>query len=114
MKVIEREDLHTTVDEDGFLVRFEDWTEETARVLAKREGIHELTEDRIDILKFMRQYYEKHKFFPIVRFVCKTVGQPRTCVTDKFPDPVVAWKIAGLPNPGEEVRTFRSWNPLGY
>jgi hypothetical protein len=29
-------------------------------------------------------------------------------------DPVQAWKIAGLPNPGEEVILFKSWEPLGY
>jgi tRNA 2-thiouridine synthesizing protein E len=102
------------VDDDGFLVRFEEWTETVGQALAEREGIHELTEDKLDILRFMRQYYLKHKFFPIVRFICKNVGQPRNCVTEKFIDPVTAWKIAGLPNPGEEVRMFQSWEPLGY
>jgi hypothetical protein len=29
-------------------------------------------------------------------------------------DPVKAWKIAGLPNPGEEVNLFKSWEPLGF
>jgi hypothetical protein len=35
-------------------------------------------------------------------------------MTDKFLNPVQAWKIAGLPNPGDEVNTFRSWEPLGF
>ena len=114
MRVIEQEGLQITVDDDGFLVRIEDWTEPVARVLAAREGIAELPEDRLDILKFMREYYRKHKFFPIVRFVCKNVHQPRNCVTEQFIDPVTAWKIAGLPNPGEEVILFKAWDPLGY
>ena len=42
------------------------------------------------------------------------VRQPRNYVTDKFIDPVTAWKIAGLPNPGEEVINFKTWEPLGY
>jgi len=108
------EGLQITVDEDGFLVRLEDWTEQIARVLAAREGIAELTEAGLDILKFMREYYQKHHFFPIVRFVCKNVHQPNNCVTEKFIDPVKAWKIAGLPNPGEEVIMFKAWEPLGY
>jgi hypothetical protein len=33
---------------------------------------------------------------------------------DKFMDPVTAWKIAGLPNPGEEVIKFKAWEPLGF
>lgn len=114
MQVIEQEGLQITVDDDGFLVRLEDWTEPVARILAAREGIADLPEDRLDILKFMREYYRKHKFFPIVRFVCKNVHQPRNCVTEQFIDPVKAWKIAGLPNPGEEVIMFKAWDPLGF
>ncbi|HTP04241.1 MAG TPA: TusE/DsrC/DsvC family sulfur relay protein [Nitrospirota bacterium] len=114
MPVILHEGLSITVDEDGFLARLEDWTEKVARALAAREGIGELSDDKIDILKFLRTYYLKHRFFPIVRFVCKNVHQPRNCVTEQFMDPVTAWKIAGLPNPGDEVNMFRSWDPLGF
>jgi TusE/DsrC/DsvC family sulfur relay protein len=114
MPVINHEGLTITIDEDGFLARLGDWTETVAGVLAAREGIGELSEDKLDILKFMRTYYLKHRFFPIVRFVCKNVNQPRNCVTEKFMDPVKAWKIAGLPNPGEEVNMFKSWDPLGF
>jgi TusE/DsrC/DsvC family sulfur relay protein len=114
MPVILHEGLAITIDEDGFLARFEDWTETVARVLAAREGIGELSDDKLDILKFLRTYYLTHRFFPIVRFVCKNVHQPRNCVTEQFMDPVKAWKIAGLPNPGDEVNMFRSWDPLGF
>jgi TusE/DsrC/DsvC family sulfur relay protein len=102
-----------TVDDDGFLVNMEDWTEEVAKALSEREGGETLTEDKMDILKFMREYYKKYNFFPILHAVCKNVHQPKDCVTEKFIDPVKAWKIAGLPNPGEEVLIFRSWDPLG-
>ena len=114
MPIIEHNGQNILIDDDGFLIRLDDWTETVARVLAAREGIAELSEDRMDILKFMRTYYQKHKFFPIVRYVCKNVHQPNNCMTVKFMDPVQAWKIAGLPNPGEEVNMFRSWEPLGY
>jgi TusE/DsrC/DsvC family sulfur relay protein len=112
--VILHNDLKITVDEDGFLTDLEDWSETVARVLAAQEGITELVEDQLDILKFLREYYKKYNFFPIVRYVCKNVHQPRNCVVDKFMDPVTAWKIAGLPNPGEEVIKFKAWEPLGF
>jgi tRNA 2-thiouridine synthesizing protein E len=112
--MIEVDGQKVPVDEDGFLVRSDDWTEQVARVLAGREGITDLPEDRMDILKFMREYYRKHNFFPIIRFVCRNVHQPRNCVTEQFIDPVKAWKIAGLPNPGEEVVMFKTWEPLGF
>jgi TusE/DsrC/DsvC family sulfur relay protein len=107
-------DLRISVDEDGFLSDLEDWSEAVARAIAAQEGITELTEDLLDILKSMREYYKKYKFFPPVRFVCKNVRQPRNCVADKFMDPVTAWKVAGLPNPGEEVIGFKAWDPLGF
>ena len=114
MPVIVHKDLKIIVDDDGFLVNLEDWSETVASALAAQEGVGELSEDKLDILKFMREYYRKYNFFPIVRFVCKNVHQPRNCVTEQFIDPVKAWKIAGLPNPGEEVIRFKAWDPLGY
>ena len=104
MPVIVHKDLKIIVDDDGFLVNLEDWSETVASALAAQEGVGELSEDKLDILKFMREYYRKYNFFPIVRFVCKNVHQPRNCVTEQFIDPVKAWKIAGLPNPGEAHR----------
>jgi len=114
MQMIEKEGLKINVDDDGFLVKLEDWTEKVARVLAAREGIVDLPEHRLDILKFLREYYLKHNFYPIVRSVCKNTSQPSNCVTEQFIDPVKAWKIAGLPNPGEEVINFKTWEPLGF
>jgi TusE/DsrC/DsvC family sulfur relay protein len=114
MPVIEYSGIKITLDDDGYLLYYEDWNETIAGALAEREGVGELTKDKMDILIFMRQYFKEHKFFPIVRYVCKNVGQPRECVTDKFIEPVIAWKIAGLPNPGDEVNLMKKWEPLGF
>ena len=114
MPVIEYKGLEIRVDDDGFLENFEEWNEEVAHGLAERESVDELSEDRLDILRFMREYYKKYNFFPLLHAVCKNVHQPKDCVTEKFLDPVQAWKIAGLPNPGEEVLLFKSWEPLGF
>ena len=112
--MIAQKDAWISVDADGFLEEPGDWTEEVATVLAAREGIEVLTEEQLDILKYLRTYYGKHRFFPIIRSICKSVHQSRSCVADQFNDPVTAWKIAGLPNPGEEVNGFQTWDPLGY
>lgn len=114
MPILEYGALEIHIDDDGFLENYEDWNEKAACALAEREGVDELTEDKIDILKFMRYYYEKYKFFPLLRAVCKDVHQPKDCLNEKFLDPVQAWKIAGLPNPGDEVMMFKSWEPLGF
>jgi TusE/DsrC/DsvC family sulfur relay protein len=114
MQAIKERDKALSADEEGFLTDSEDWNDDVAAVLAGREGIGQLSEEQFSILRALRNYYREHRFFPIVRAICRSVHQARTCVTDQFPDPVTAWKIAGLPNPGEEVIGFRSWEPLGY
>lgn len=114
MPIIEHRGVEIHLDDDGFLLNFEDWSPDIAGVLAEQEGVGGLTEDRIDMLQFLRDYYRKHHFFPIVRHVCKHVHQPKNCVTEEFISPVKAWKIAGLPNPGKEVMMFGTWEPLGF
>ena len=94
------------VDEEGYLVRFEDWNERVACLLAEREGIADscpLTEERMAILKFMREYYRKFDSFPVIQKVCKNVGLSKSCAYDHFMDPIQAWRIAGLPKPTTEV-----------
>jgi TusE/DsrC/DsvC family sulfur relay protein len=95
-----------SLDPEGYLEDFETWTQQTACALADREGVSDqcpLDKDRMDILNFIRDYYKKFEAFPIVRAVCKNVGQSKDCQYQEFPDPIVAWKIAGLPKPTPEV-----------
>jgi TusE/DsrC/DsvC family sulfur relay protein len=102
------------VDEEGYLVNFEDWNEQIACALAEREGIIDqcpLTRERIDILKFLRDYYRRFRSFPIVQYVCKNVHQPKDCESEQFLDPIKAWKIAGLPKPTTEVFAYIKHGP---
>ncbi|MBI5056545.1 MAG: TusE/DsrC/DsvC family sulfur relay protein [Nitrospirae bacterium] len=106
MPVIEYGGVKIKLDEEGYLLNFDDWSEKTACGLAEHEGIEELSKDRLEIIKFMREYYTKFKAFPILGAVCKNVHQPKDCVNEDFIDPVKAWKIAGLPKPSEEVISY--------
>jgi len=114
MLELREDNISLSVDGEGFLTDSEDWNEDAALALAAREGFAQLSDDQWAVLRALREYYRRYRFFPIIRSICRTVHQPRGCVTDHFADPVTAWKIAGLPNPGEEVIGFRSWEPLGY
>ncbi|NOR25625.1 MAG: TusE/DsrC/DsvC family sulfur relay protein [Desulforhopalus sp.] len=88
------------VDQDGFLSAPEVWNEEIAKALAEHEGIDELNQSKLDIVLFLREYYQKYSSFPILGYVCKKVhAGSRSCITDEFVDPMKAWKIAGLPKP---------------
>ncbi|MCG8566110.1 MAG: TusE/DsrC/DsvC family sulfur relay protein [Desulfobacterales bacterium] len=94
------------LDSQGYLRNLGDWDEEVACTLAEMEGVSDqcpLEGERMEILKYMRAYYRKFEAFPIVRAVCKNLGQDRHCQYEQFPDPITAWKIAGLPRPTPEV-----------
>ena len=101
MPVIEYGGLKINVDDEGYLINFDDWNEKAACALAEKEGIEELTKERIEILKFIRDYYKKYNFFPILNAVCRNVHQPKNCINEQFLHPLLAWKLAGLPKPDE-------------
>jgi len=85
------------IDGEGYLAKQEDWDEVVARGIAKREGLEVLTDEQVEIIRFMRGYYRKFNAFPILNYVCKNLKQPRKCVNEQFINPDKAWKIAGLP-----------------
>jgi len=73
MPVIEVEGRKTELDDEGYLVNFEDWCEKVACALADREGVSKtcpLTEEKMEILKFVREYYKKLNAFPIPTSMC--------------------------------------------
>jgi len=85
------------LDENGFLVKLEEWDEDVARSLAAAAGVDGLNEEQLEIITFMRNYYLKFKAFPLLGQVCKIVHQRGKCVNEQFINPEKAWKIAGLP-----------------
>lgn len=112
MPIIEYSGIKFEVDDEGYLISPDDWNEKVACALAEREGIEELTKDRMDIIKFIRDYYKRYNHFPILRSVCKNVHQPRECVDEQFIDPIKAWKIAGLPKPDEVTLAYLAFKQV--
>lgn len=109
MAIIEYEGMKISVDDEGYLINYEDWNEKVACALAEREGISKtcpLTKEKMDILKFLRAFYKEHKAFPVFRAACLSVHQPGSCTFTEFPNPLIAWKIAGLPKPIPEMYSY--------
>lgn len=106
MQLLEIEGKKIHLDDEGYLINFEDWDEKIACALADREGVSKtcpITKEKLEILKSMREYYKKFEAFPIPRGVCLKVHQEKECTYEEFPDPAIAWKIAGLSKPSEHV-----------
>ncbi|RMG67297.1 MAG: TusE/DsrC/DsvC family sulfur relay protein [Calditrichaeota bacterium] len=55
------------VDEEGFLVNPQDWSEDIAVEIARKEGIPELTEEHWKVIRFMRKEYFENGQIPTIR-----------------------------------------------
>jgi TusE/DsrC/DsvC family sulfur relay protein len=112
MPVLEYAGKKIEIDDDGFLRNMNDWDDKVACALAEQEGVDELTPQRMEIIRFLREYYMKYNHFPILNAVCLNVHQPNQCLNDKFIHPLKAWKIAGLPKPDDVVLTYLNFGQV--
>jgi tRNA 2-thiouridine synthesizing protein E len=89
------------LNEDGFFVRPEAWTEAMVPELARREGIDELTNAHWRVIRFMRAQYLVKGEGPTVRVLGKTSGVSIKELYQLFPKgpAKIAARIAGIPKP---------------
>jgi tRNA 2-thiouridine synthesizing protein E len=90
------------LNEEGFLARPEEWTEDVAVALARaEEGIEQLTAEHWTVITYIRQYFLENNLAPMVRKVCQTTGFPLKRIYELFPSGPAkgACKVAGLPKP---------------
>lgn len=95
-------------DEDGLVRDFTSWSESLAETLARDEGIGRLTEAHWKIIHAMREHYARLGVAPVMHRVCQAAGIERQQVNELFGYCLVAWRVAGLPNPGEEAKAYLS------
>jgi tRNA 2-thiouridine synthesizing protein E len=93
-------------DGDGFLIDHKSWTEKLARDLAQQEGIDDLSKQHWQLLQHIRERYLSLGALPNMRLVCRATGIPRWKVHNLFGSCLSIWRIAGLPDPGEEAKSY--------
>ncbi len=93
-------------DEDGFLAEPDNWTPGLAEDLARQAGIRELTARHWDVIRFVRDRYFSVGALPVMRLVCRAAGVAAGSAHQLFPSCRSLWRIAGLPNPGEEAKSY--------
>ncbi len=96
----------TLLDEDGLVNDFSLWTEDLALALAREEGIDEMGERHWAVIRALRGEYERMATISSIRNVCHQAGIDRGVVNELFGYCLVAWRVAGLPNPGEEAKSY--------
>jgi len=93
-------------DLDGFLLDPSMWSEGLADHIARSDGLGELNELQISLLLALRREFSKHGAVPALSHVCHIAEQKGDCMHHLFPNAREAWRVAGLPNPGEEAKAY--------
>lgn len=100
-----------TVDDKGYLVDLNDWSEAVATHIAENEGIN-LTDDHWDVIHFLRKHYDEFNISPnvvlLVKVLAKEFGQEKGSkdnLYSLFPKGPArqGCRIAGLPLPNDCV-----------
>ena len=89
------------LNDEGFFVHPEQWTEDMAPELARREGIETLTDAHWQVIRFMRAEYAAKGTGPTVRVLGKASGVSVKELYQLFPKgpAKIAARIAGIPKP---------------
>lgn len=93
-------------DADGFLIDHNSWNEQMAHELALQEGVGDLSENHWRVLRHIREGYLSLGALPNMRLVCRATGISSYDVHNLFGSCLSIWRIAGLPDPGEEAKSY--------
>jgi tRNA 2-thiouridine synthesizing protein E len=101
MATLEIEGRILEVDGDGFLSDPTIWNEELASVIARYDGIPEMSEKHWAIVKIIRSNWEEKGMAPMIRVICQSTGVKLREIYELFPlGPARgACRVAGLPKP---------------
>lgn len=100
------EDLSLFFDKDGFFIHPEHWNIALAQRLAHSEGVGEMDEVQQGLLLTLRDEFHKFGAVTALSHICHLNGLDADCLHQLFRSPRQAWRIAGLPNPGEEAKAY--------
>ncbi len=93
-------------DQDGFLTDPKQWNETIAKEIAQKDGLGQLNQAHFSIIQYLREHHLKYGSLPVMKHVCRVNHLGEHCVTELFHSPREAWRVSGLPNPGEEAKTY--------
>ncbi len=94
------------LDENGLLQNPQQWNPQLAIHLAHHLDITPLTDDHWAVINDMREHYQRFAVAPAIHSICHKHQQDEFWVHQLFGNSLNAWRVAGLPDPGEEARAY--------
>ena len=93
-------------DADGFLTDPAKWNRDLAEQIAAEDKLGKLGDEHWAVIQQLRDHYLKYGALLPTSHACRVGNLDPHCVTDLFHGMREAWRIAGLPNPGEEAKSY--------
>lgn len=94
------------LDENGLLQHPEQWNPQLANHLASQLDITALNDDHWTVINELRGHYQRFAVAPAIHSICHKHQQDEFWVHQLFGNSLNAWRVAGLPDPGEEARAY--------
>lgn len=107
LEYVNNSEYYVVIDDSGYLLDPSDWSRSFTEQRARKIGI-ELTNKHWHLIEIIRDKYLKLGALPPMRTVCKAAGFDKRELKQQFGGCLFLWKIAGLPDPGEEARAYMS------
>lgn len=93
-------------DAEGYFAHPERWDRQVAIRIAQAEGMVHLTAKHWEVIDHVRGKYFQLGALPVMRLVCRACGLDRHKAHKLFGSCRSLWRVAGLPNPGEEAHAY--------
>lgn len=106
MNLTNMEDLSSLFDTDNFFIDPRQWDITLAQRIAHSEDMGEMNELQQELLLTLRDEFQKFGAVTALSHICHLNGLDADCLHQLFRSPRQAWRIAGLPNPGEEAKVY--------
>jgi tRNA 2-thiouridine synthesizing protein E len=98
--------LQAIFDTNGYLADPAQWSPTLAEQLAAEAGIDYLGPAHWRVIDHVRERFFAFGSLPVMRLVCRAAGIKLGTAHRLFSGCASLWRIAGLPDPGEEARAY--------
>ena len=96
-------------DNEGYIVDPQQWNRDLAVSAAGEAGLEALGEDHWRVIDYLREHFLQNHTLPPKKILCHELELREGCIEQLFGDDMrLVWRIAGLPNPGEEAKSYMS------
>ncbi len=92
-------------DDEGFLLNANDWTILFSEEVLRRNST-QFSSEHLKVINFVREKVLHLGGLPPLRLVCKSTGMEKTELKELFGSCINLWKVAGLPKPDDELRSY--------